>query len=644
MLSSFRRLSKSKVGTALLVLFLLAIVASFAVADIGGIGGNAFGAGSGNLAKAGDEKVSDRDFSTAMERLLSAARRQNPEATYASLAKESNSVLEQLIDDAALKAFGDNQGLVVSRKLVDGEITSLPATRGLDGKFSEEAYVRFLSQQRLSDVQVRRLLESDLVRRLLLGPVAANASVPVGVATQYASMLLEQRRGELVLVLTEPFASGLAPTAGDLQAYYDQNRQRYMVPEQRVLRMASIGPEQVAAVTPTDQDIAAYYNANRATYAGREVRVISQAVVPSKQVADAIAARARSGASFVAATAPAGFSAEDVSVGPQSRAQFTSLAGDKVAAAAFAAVNNAIVGPIQSDLGWHVLRIDQVRGEAGRSLADARAEIVTKLTAEKRKEALIDLVTRIEDSISDGGSLAEAAAAAKVTLVDTPLISGSGADRANPAYRLPEALAAGLKSGFELTLDDDPVVETLPNDAGYLLVGVGRIVPASPAPLAQIKDRIAADWTQKKASDRARAAASQIAAQTARGVSMAEAAKQGGKGVSPVQPFGARRIQLSQAPADIAAPLRILFSLAAGKSRMVADPKGRGYFVVRAISITPGNASTQPSLIGQVQASFRDAVGQELAQQFVAAVRADVGVARNEKAIAAAKARLSGSN
>ena len=184
MLSSFRRLSKSKVGTALLVLFLLAIVASFAVADIGGIGGNAFGAGSGNLAKAGDEKVSDRDFSTAMDRLLSAARRQNPEATYASLAKESNSVLEQLIDDAALKAFGDNQGLVVSRKLVDGEITSLPATRGLDGKFSEEAYVRFLSQQRLSDVQVRRLLESDLVRRLLLGPVAANASVPVGVATQ----------------------------------------------------------------------------------------------------------------------------------------------------------------------------------------------------------------------------------------------------------------------------------------------------------------------------------------------------------------------------------------------------------------------------------------------------------------------------
>ena len=643
MLSSFRRLTKSKVGTALLVMFLLAIVASFALADMSSIGGNAFGGG-GSLAKAGDEQVSERDYSTAMDRILSSARQQNPEATYASLAKETASVLDQLIDDAALKAFGNDHGLVVSRKLVDGEITSLPSTRGLDGKFSEQAYRQFLSQQRLTDVQVRRLLEADLVRRVLLSPVAANAAVPIGVATQYASMLLEQRRGELVLVLTEAFAPGLAPTAGDLQAYYDQNRQRYMVPEQRVLRIASIGPEQVAAVTPTEQDIAAYYTANRATYAGKEVRVISQAVVAARPAADAIAARARSGASFVAAAAPAGLSAEDISVGPQTRAQFASLAGDKVAAATFAAAAGAIVGPVQSDLGWHVIRVDQVRGEAGRSLADARAEIITKLTAEKRKEALVDLVTRIEDSIADGASLAEAAAASKVTLVDTALISGAGTSRADPAYRLPDALAPALKSGFELTLDDDPVVETLPNDAGYLLVGVGRIVPASPAPLAQIKAQVAADWTRKKASDRARAVASQIAAKTARGVPMADAAKQGGEGVSPVQPFGARRIQLSQAPADIAAPLRILFSLTAGKSRMVADPKGRGYFVVRANSITPGNAATQPALIGQVQASFRDSVGQELARQFVAAVRADVGVKRNEKAIAAAKARLSGSN
>ncbi len=644
MLSSFRNLSKSLAGKIILVVFVVLIFVSFALADIsGGFGGGALGGGGGSLAKAGDEEVSERDFSTGMERMLAAARQQNPEATYATVARNAPELISQLIDDAAIKSFARDTDLRISRKLIDAEIASLPQTRGLDGKFSEAAYQQFLSQQRLTDATVRRLFEGDLARRLILGSVAANPRIPVGVATPYASMLLEQRRGELVFVDTAQFRAGLAPTATDLQTFYAQNKQRYIVPEQRVLRIASIGPEQVAAVAPSEREIAAYYNANSAVYGGRETRVISQAVVPTRQAADAIVARARGGASFVAATAPAGFSAEDISVGPQTRAQFVTLAGEEVARAAFSAAAGAIVGPIKSDLGWHVVRIDSVRGEAGRSLADARGEIVARLSADKKKEALLDLVAKVEEAIEGGSSIAEAATANRLTLIETPLITAAGASRADPAYRLPPALAPALKSGFDLAAEDDPVVETLPGDAGYLLVGLGRVLSSAPAPLAEVRERVAADWVAKQASDRARAVASAIAAKVARGTPLADAAKQGGAGVSPVQPFGARRLQLSQVPPQIAAPMRILFSLAAGKSRMIAAPEGAGYFVVRAASITPGNASTQPTLIAQVQSQFQEGAAQELAEQFLAAVRKDVGVKRNEKAIAAARTRLTSS-
>ena len=643
MLSSFRNLSKSLVGKVILVLFVVLIFASFALADISGFGGGALGGGGGTLVKTGDEHVSERDFTTGMERVLAAARQQNPEASYATVARNAPELIDQLTDDAAIKGFARDTDLRISRKLIDAEIASLPQNRGLDGKFSEAAYAQFLSQQRITDATVRRLFEGDLARRLMLGSVAANARVPVGVATPYASMLLEQRRGELVFVDTARFRAGLAPSAGDLQAFYAQNKQRYTVPEQRVLRIAAIGPEQVAGVAPTEREIAANYNANSAVYGGRETRVISQAVVPTKQAADAIVARARGGASFVAATAPAGFSAEDISVGPQTRAQFVTLAGEPVTRAAFAAAAGAIVGPIQSDFGWHVVRVDAVRGEAGRSLADARGEIVARLAANKKKEALLDLVAKVEEAIEGGSSIVEAAAANRLTLTETPLITGAGVDRADPAYRFPAAQAAALKEGFKLEAEDDPVVETLPGDAGYLLVGLGRTVSAAPAPLAQVRERLSADWVAKQASDRARAVASQIAAKVGRGVAMADAAKQGGAGVSPVQPFGARRLQLSQVPPQIAAPMRILFSLTAGKSRMIAAPEGAGYFVVRAASITPGNAATQPSLIAQVQTSFQEGAAQELAEQFLAAVRKDVGVKRNEKAIAAARARLTSS-
>ena len=644
MLSSFRNFSKSKVGTVVLALFAAAIFASFALADISGFGGGAFGgASNGTLVKTGDEQVSERDFTMGMERLLAAARQQNPEATYATVARNAPELIEQLTDDAAVKAFASDTGLVISRKLVDAEIASLPQTRGLDGKFSEAAYAQFLSQERLTDATVRRLFESDLARRLMLGSVAANARIPVGVATPYASMLLEQRRGELVFVETSAFRAGLAPTPAQLQTYYEQNKQRYTVPEQRVLRIAAIGPDQVAGVAPTEAEIAAYYKANSALYAGRETRTISQAVVPTKAVADAIVARARGGASFAAAAAPAGFSADDVSVGPQTRAQLVTLAGEPVANAAFAATAGTVVGPIQSDLGWHVVRVDAVTGEAGRSLADARSEIAAKLTADKRKEALVELVTKVEEAIEDGSSIVEAAAANRLTLTETPLITAAGVDRADPAYRFPAAQAPALKGGFDLAAEDDPVIETLPGDAGYLLVGLGRVVGAAPAPLAQIEDRVRADWVAKQASDRARTVAAGIAAKVGRGVALADAAKQAGTGVSPVQPFGARRIQLSQVPPQIAAPMRILFSLTQGKSRMVAAPEGAGYFVVRAVSVTPGNAATQPSLIAQVQRSFQEPAAQELAEQFLSAVRKDVGVKRDEDAIAAARSRLTSS-
>ena len=641
MLSFFRNLSKSIVGKVILVLFVVAIFASFALADISGFGGGA--QGSGTLVETGDEQVSERDFTMGMERVLAAARQQNPEATYATVAGSALQLIDQLTDDAAVKDFARDGDLMISRKLVDAEIASLPQTRGLDGKFSQDAYTQFLTQQRLTDATVRRLFEGDLARRLILGPIAANVRVPVGIATPYASMLLEERRGELVLVDTAQFRAGLAPSASDLQTYYAQNKPRYTVPEQRVLRIAAIGPEQVAGVTPSEAEIAANYKGNSALYGGRETRVISQAVVPTKAVADAIVARARGGASFVAATAPAGFSAEDVSVGPQTRAQFNTLAGEKVANPVFAAAAGAVVGPIQSDLGWHVVRVDTVRGEAGKSLADARGEIVARLTADKSKEALLDLVAKVEEAIEGGSSIVEAAAANRLTLTETPLITGAGVDRANPAYRLPPAQGLALKAGFDLEAEDDPVVETLPNDAGYLLVGVGRVVGAAPAPLAQIRERVTADWVAKQASDRARAVAAAITAKVGRGMTLAEAARQAGAGVSAVKPFGARRIQLSEVPPEIAAPMRILFSVSAGKSRMVADPRGAGYFVVRAVSVTPGNAATQPGLISQVQQSFQEPASQELAEQFLAAVRQKVGVKRDEKAIGAARTRLTSS-
>ncbi|HJS41809.1 MAG TPA: peptidyl-prolyl cis-trans isomerase [Sphingomicrobium sp.] len=633
MAAIFRRLSKSTVGTIIMVFFLLAILAGFALQDVQNAGAGAIGFNSGGLVSVGDQNVTERDLSAAMQRRLTEVRQQNPEADYSSLAGEFANILESLVRNKAMQVYARNQDLHISKRLIDAEIAGIPAARGLDGKFSEAAYANFLQQQRLTDSEVRDVLGAALASRMLLGPAAANARIPVGVATPYASMLLEAREAEVAVVPAEAFAGGIGePGDADIQRFYAENRNRYMVPEQRVLSIAKIGPEQVANVSASEQEIAAYYRANQALYGGKAVRVVTQAVAQSDAQARALAQRARTSGTL-----------GGTSLGAKSREELADIAGDQVAAAVFAAKQGDVVGPIRSDLGWHVVKVDSVRTESGRPLSAVSGEIAARLTADKRKEALADLVTRVEDSIADGASLAEAAAAAKLAVTRTPAITAGGVARSQPDYKLPEELAPAVRAGFEIGEGDDPVVETLSGDAGYALVGADDVIAAAPAPLASIREQVAADWKAKQARDKARAAASAIAAKVARGTSMGEAVTGAGVRLPPPQQIARRRIELSQLGGNVPPAMGMMFSLAEGRSRMIADPQGRGFVIVKVTKITPGNATLQPTLISRTQGEFQQAAANEYAEQMANAIGAEVGVERNEAAIAAAKRRITGS-
>jgi len=262
------------------------------------------------------------------------------------------------------------------------------------------------------------------------------------------------------------------------------------------------------------------------------------------------------------------------------------------------------------------------------------------LTADKRKNALADLVGKIEDQIAEGANYQEAAQSAGLKVTETPLITAAGTVRGNPAFKLPAEMAPALKTGFELTADDDPVIETLPDDAGYVLVAPSRIMAAAPAPLASIRDTVAKDWIAKQAADRARSVAAQIAKAANGNGSLAAAMQQAKVPLPPARPVGAKRLQLSQLGGQVPPPLAMLFTLQQGGARMVADPEGRGYYVVKVNKIVPGNALNQPTMISEVQKEFSDALSQEYAEQFMSAIRKTVGVERNENVIEASKQRI----
>ncbi|MEO7602545.1 MAG: peptidyl-prolyl cis-trans isomerase [Sphingomicrobium sp.] len=643
MLSILRRLSKTKFGMLLIAFPFMMIIGGFMLGDIQNFGSGDIGFGSDQsaLAQVGKLKVTDNDIDQAMQRQLEQARQTNPEATYATIANDFDTLLTALIDQRALLAFAHNSGFVLSKRLIDGEISQLPQAQGLNGKFSQQGYQAFLSQQRMSDFEVRQIVRAGLLQRLLLTPVASNARVSVGMATPFASMLLEAREGQVVAIPVELFTAGLQPKDSEVQKYYSANRQRYVTPEQRVLRFARVGPESVASVQASDQEIADFYKAQSAAYAAKDSRDLSQVVVPDRGAADATAARAKSGSNLAsAANAVAGAGAAVSTLKGQSRDAYAGVAGKAVADAVFAAPNGAIVGPVQSDFGWTVVRVDSVTRTGGKSLEAARSEIAARLTVDKRKAALEEKVNQLQEAIDDGATFAEATQAGGLQASLTPMITAEGASLTNRSFRVPEAYAGSVRAGFEMAANDPPEIVTLPGDSGYIIVSPAEIVPAAPPPLASIRARVAADWVKSEGMKRAKAAADAIAAKAGKGVPLAQAIRESGVSLPPAAPVAARRMQIATAETPVPPAVQALFLLGQGKARTVPAPNDRGFVVVKVDKIIPGNALLQPSLIARMQTDMQGATSDAYAQQFIAAAGKYLKLERHPEAIAAAKKRI----
>ena len=101
-MKTFRRLSKSKVGTGILVVFLLLILASFAIADISNLSQGGGSLPQNTLAKVGNVELTATDLDNAMQRRLAQVRQQNPQATYADLAGDFDAIVNALIQERTL--------------------------------------------------------------------------------------------------------------------------------------------------------------------------------------------------------------------------------------------------------------------------------------------------------------------------------------------------------------------------------------------------------------------------------------------------------------------------------------------------------------------------------------------------------------
>ena len=645
MISFLRIVIHSRIGALIALVFIGLIALAFAGADVTGSRiGNIVNRDS--AATIGAQHVSATELGKTVTRAFEGERQQNPQLTLKDYVAQGalDEALTGMIDRAAMMEWAKKYGMGASDRLVDSEIVKIAAFQGPDGKFSDAAYKQFLAQRGFTDAFVREDLGKGLIARQLLVPASFGAMLPRDVATRYAALLKERRQGTIAFIPSLAFAPKQAPSDQDLAGFWQANAARYTRPETRTIRFAMLDETAVKNLAaPSDAEIQQRYKLNAATYAAAELRTLTQVIVPTEAAAKALAAEVAAGKTIDAAAQAKGLSASKLA--DQTRDSIVNQASQAVADAAFAAAQGKLATPAKSGLGWHVIRIDAITRKPGKTVDQARAEIVTALTAEKRRAALTDLTAKIEEQFEKGTGLADAAKSLGVTLVTSDPVQADGNVAGKPGVKAPAEIAPLLQTAYSMEHEGEPQVTEVPGTGKFAMFEVAQITAAAPAPLAQIKDQVARDYATDKGFGAAKAAADKVMAALAKGTSLADALKALGVTIPPVEPIDMNREQLAaiqQQRNGTPPALGLLFSMAQHTNKRLEVAGKGGWMVVQLASIIPGEVKAEDPLVTETAQQLGQAVGQEYAQQLRAAMRNEVGVKRNERAIAAIRTQLAG--
>ncbi|MEP9400646.1 peptidylprolyl isomerase [Sphingomonas silueang] len=641
MLGFFRRMTKSKVGIFVGLALLAVIAVGFAMADLNGLRPSG-GANGATVATVGDTKITDAQLIERVRNDVQVAAQRQPGLDVAQYmaAGGFDGSLDRAISDAALMQFARDHGLVVSDRYVDGQIASIPAFQGLDGKFDKRTFEQALARARITQAQLRDDIRRATLTRLMLARTIESSFLPNQIALPYASLSKEARSGQVAFVPVAALPAPAAPTDEQLQAYYTANRARYTIPERRVVRYAIVTPASVAAQSqPTDAEVQAAYRANAQRFAPSQTRTVAQVVVADQAAANRIAQGVRGGQAITAAAAAAGLEATTLT--DQTKQQLATRTSAAVADAAFAAQQGAVVGPVRGPLGFVVAKVEAVKQVPGKTLEQARPELVAELARTKGATALGAVQEKIDGGITDGATFDEIVKDAGLTAQATPPVTAQGIDPLKPAQPDP-TLAPIVQAAFAAEAGDAPQLVQTGSDGTFALVSTGDVTRAAPRPLAEIRDQVIGQYRQDQAMKAARAIAQAIVTKVNGGAPIGTAVQQSGARLPAPRPLGASRQQLSQLGGQVPPALSLLFSMAPKKARLTAAPDGSGWIVVYLDGIQRGDASKDAQAITGVGRELGRLTGNEYAEQFVEAVQRQVGVKRNAAAINRVRGELAG--
>jgi peptidyl-prolyl cis-trans isomerase D len=471
------------------------------------------------VATVGKDKVTRFEFDESIREQQDQLRRtmgsnfdpamfENPEVRF--------TLLEQLINQRLMAGKAAAEHFRVSDAQLQQYIATIPAFQ-VDGKFSLDRYRQLLASQNMSTAMFEQRLRQDLMLGAVQEPIVAGNFVSRPQGEKYLGLLTQQREVALATIDPAPFAKDVKVDEAQVREFYDKNPGAFQSPEQARIEYVMLTQDAIADQTAIDPaEVRKQYDANAKQYTAEEERNAAHiliAVKPDASEEEKAAAKKQAEDLYAKAKAnPAKFGelAKTFSKDPGSAEQGGDLGsfarGSMVKPfedAVFAAKVGDILPPVQTDFGWHVIKVNGIREKRTLPFEEAKGQIEAELKKQKAAQKFATAADQFQNLVYEqADSLAGVGKTLDLKVETTPLVTRAQVQaigRGNPKF------AAALFSPESIQgKRNTDAIEIAPNT-----LMAGRIVeyqPAAPRPFDDVKDEIRQQLVRRAAAEMAQKA------------------------------------------------------------------------------------------------------------------------------------------
>ena len=436
----------------------------------------------------------------------------SPEARYATL--------ERLVRERVLAAAATKLKLNTSDQRLARELQESPeiaALRKPDGTLDMERYRQLLGAQGLSPEMFEANVRSDLSNRQVLVGITSSGLSTASAADIALNAYFEKREIQVARFSAIDYAARLSPSEADLEQFYKANESLFQAPEQANIEYVLLDMESVKkGITVNDADLKSYYDQNIQRLSGAEERRASHILITAPTSApDADRQKAKAKATELLAlvkkspdsfadiarknsqdtgSAPNGgdldFFARNAMVKPFSDAAFSMKKGD-------------ISDVVESEFGYHIIKLTDIKSPKQRSFEEMKAELeadVKKQQAQKKfsetAEAFTNGVYEQSDSLKPIADKLKLEVKTATGILRKPLLGAAGAF-ANPKF---------LNALFSPdAIEKKRNTEAVEVASSQLISGrITQYTPARTRPLAEVKDIVRQRWLAVRSAEEAR--------------------------------------------------------------------------------------------------------------------------------------------